>query len=652
MPPISILASILHRLSVDTGMPFTLTPANNNAGTCLAQTHNLGDGRLVVKDASVFPDTYPYRVTCYRQTYTATMPVTNFTIYLISGLDPDNPNSLVIDSAIENTTDRTYPANCPVRQLFTFGYLDDIEDAINAIPEIQGPQGYQGVQGTQGFQGNAGVQGSQGRQGFQGTSGTNGTNGSQGVQGFQGNPGTNGTQGAQGNQGPQGNQGAQGALATGITGLVLGTGTGYTAATAGTDYPGLATSNTFSATQNIGTGNALALYNTADQTTNYERLRAFWSSNIATIATESGGTGSGRNLVLQASNGAALATMTLSRSVTPFLTMTVGSSTSTGNFYSFTSGTLGASSGNVNLLAVNPTLAVTGTAGYTCLLVNPTDTSTGTGLKNLLDLQVGGTSKARVDSTGQVVGTAQSVYNTTDQTTNYERVRTFFSGNVATISTELGGTGTGRNLALTAINSTGGSTTMTLSRSAAPFFNVSSGSGGTNGNQYVFTTSTQSQSSGNATILAVTPSFAQTSTAGWTCLLVNPTDTGSSTGTKLLADFQIGSSSKAKIDLNGQVSAAGYSANVASKTGAYTLTTSDAIVLANATSAAFTVTLPSTASVPTGRRFAIKKVDSSANAVSVNTTSSQTIDGGTTYSLSTQWQSLSVVSDGTNWVII
>lgn len=429
----------------------------------------------------------------------------------------------------------------------------------------------------------------------------------------------------------------------------MGTGTSYTAATAGTDYPGLSTSNTFAATQNIGTGNALAIYNTSDQTTNYERLRTFWSGNIATIATESGGTGSGRNLVLQASNGAALATMTLSRSVTPFLTMTVGSSTSTGNFYSFTSGTLGASSGNVNLLAVNPTLAVTGTAGYTCILVNPTDTSTGTGLKNLLDLQVGGTSKARVDSTGQVVGTALSVYNTTDQTTNYERVRTFFSGNVATISTELGGTGTGRNLALTAINSTGGSTTITLSRSAAPFFNLTSGSGGTNGNHYVFTTSTQTQASGNATILAVTPSFSQTSTAGWTCLLVNPADSGSSTGTKLLADFQIGSSSKAKIDSVGQFTAIGIATAVVSKTTTYQVTTSDSIILCSASGGAFTVTLPSTANVSTGRVYTIKKTDSSGNAVTVSATSPQTIDGLSSQSLATQYAVYNVVSDGSNW---
>lgn len=625
---------------------FTLTPAKNNAITTLAVAYLDGGYQITVVDASVFPGTYPYRVTV-----TSASDYTKQTIYTITSA---SGNVLTLGSPIESTVDQSFPIRSKVEQLVTFGYFSDIETAINQIattpgpqgsPGTQGNQGVQGTQGRQGFQGVTGI-GTQGYQGFQGTAGV----GTQGFQGFQGTAGSAGTQGTQGPQGNQGVQGATGSLATGITGLVLGTGTGYTAASAGTDYPGLSTSNTFSATQNLSTGNALALYNTADQTTNYERLRMFWNSSIATIGTESGGTGSGRNLVLQASNGAALATLTLSRTVTPFLTANVGSSTSTGNIYSFTSGSLAPSSSSVNVLAVNPTIATTGTGGYTCLLVNPTDSSSGTGLKNLLDLQVGSSSKARVDSTGQVVGSAFSVYNTSDQTTNYERLRAFFIGNVATISTELGGTGTGRNLALTALSTTGtGSTTLTLSRSAAPFFNLTSGSGGTNGNHYVFTTGSQAQTSGTAAIVCVTPSFNQTSTAGWTCLLVNPTDTGSSTGTKLLADFQIGSSSKAKIDSVGQVSAAGFAPALVSKTSAYTLTTSDCVVLANATSAAFTLTLPSASSVPTGRQYLLKKVDSSANAVTIATTSSQTIDGSTTASLASQWSKLTVVSDGSNW---
>jgi len=48
----------------------------------------------------------------------------------------------------------------------------------------------------------------------------------------------------------------------------------------------------------------------------------------------------------------------------------------------------------------------------------------------------------------------------------------------------------------------------------------------------------------------------------------------------------------------------------------------------------------------------LKKTDSSANAVTVGTTNSQTIDGATTNALSTQYASIEVVLDGSNWQIV
>jgi len=88
-----------------------------------------------------------------------------------------------------------------------------------------------------------------------------------------------------------------------------------------------------------------------------------------------------------------------------------------------------------------------------------------------------------------------------------------------------------------------------------------------------------------------------------------------------------------------------------SKTGAYTITTADSTISADGTSAAFNVTLP-TAVGNTGREFVIKKIDSSINVITVNTTSSQTIDGSTTYALNSQWKYVRVQSNGTNWIII
>jgi hypothetical protein len=95
----------------------------------------------------------------------------------------------------------------------------------------------------------------------------------------------------------------------------------------------------------------------------------------------------------------------------------------------------------------------------------------------------------------------------------------------------------------------------------------------------------------------------------------------------------------------------GVTFGVTSQTSAYTATASVTVILCSATTAAFTVTLPTAASVA-GRQYTIKKTDSSANAVTVGTTSSQTIDGSTTYSLPSQYNFVTVVSDGANWMRI
>jgi hypothetical protein len=87
---------------------------------------------------------------------------------------------------------------------------------------------------------------------------------------------------------------------------------------------------------------------------------------------------------------------------------------------------------------------------------------------------------------------------------------------------------------------------------------------------------------------------------------------------------------------------------LSTQTSTYSVTNNDSVILADATLGAFTVTLP-TAVGCAGREYRFKKVDSSANAVTIGTSSSQTIDGASTYSLSTQYAHVQVVSDGSNW---
>ncbi len=82
----------------------------------------------------------------------------------------------------------------------------------------------------------------------------------------------------------------------------------------------------------------------------------------------------------------------------------------------------------------------------------------------------------------------------------------------------------------------------------------------------------------------------------------------------------------------------------------YAVSANNATILINHPSAPFGVVLPTAASL-TGQQYKIKKIDSSANAVTVSTTSSQTIDNALTYPLSSQYQSVTLQSDGSNWWI-
>jgi len=80
-------------------------------------------------------------------------------------------------------------------------------------------------------------------------------------------------------------------------------------------------------------------------------------------------------------------------------------------------------------------------------------------------------------------------------------------------------------------------------------------------------------------------------------------------------------------------------------------TVTNAVIFANATSAAFTVTLPSAVGV-SGWHYTIKRVSGESNNVTVATTSSQTIDSASTKTLVAKGAYVTVVSDGVGWVIV
>jgi len=81
----------------------------------------------------------------------------------------------------------------------------------------------------------------------------------------------------------------------------------------------------------------------------------------------------------------------------------------------------------------------------------------------------------------------------------------------------------------------------------------------------------------------------------------------------------------------------------------YPVAITNEIVLADAVGGPMTVNLPTPTS---GRRVIVKKIDASANVVTVDTPGAETIDGAGTFPLSTQYDSVTVVADGANWFVV
>lgn len=90
---------------------------------------------------------------------------------------------------------------------------------------------------------------------------------------------------------------------------------------------------------------------------------------------------------------------------------------------------------------------------------------------------------------------------------------------------------------------------------------------------------------------------------------------------------------------------------ISTKTTAYTILSTDGVILADATSAGFTLTLPTAASM-SGRSVVVKKIDASANAVTIDGDGAETIDGAATVSTAVQWTAFRLVSNGTAWFLV
>jgi hypothetical protein len=89
---------------------------------------------------------------------------------------------------------------------------------------------------------------------------------------------------------------------------------------------------------------------------------------------------------------------------------------------------------------------------------------------------------------------------------------------------------------------------------------------------------------------------------------------------------------------------------VLTKTLDYIAVATDSVILVDATAGAVAITLP-TAAV-SGTTIRVKKIDSSANAVTVTRAGADTIDGATTQVISSQYTAIDVIANGgTAWSI-
>lgn len=84
------------------------------------------------------------------------------------------------------------------------------------------------------------------------------------------------------------------------------------------------------------------------------------------------------------------------------------------------------------------------------------------------------------------------------------------------------------------------------------------------------------------------------------------------------------------------------------KTTTYAMVAGDTVILGNTASGGFTVTLPT--AVGATRAYTVKKI-AAANTLTV-ASASGTIDGAATVTIVVQYESITVVSDGTNWFVV
>lgn len=192
----------------------------------------------------------------------------------------------------------------------------------------------------------------------------------------------------------------------------------------GSDFLGFRTSSPTHTISLASTTTGIALYNTADETVNYERGLIAWSSNEFFFRTQIGGSGTNRSLSFATPSGAKMQLNQTSSN--PVWTMNAGSSGTARQMGQF-SGTQTQTSGATGILNLNVVYnQASGTAANTDLLISRTETAVGSGTQLFLNCTVGGNTKFSVSNTGLI---------TTNSTTMIASNQAFTDGAAAQVGT-------------------------------------------------------------------------------------------------------------------------------------------------------------------------------------------------------------------------
>lgn len=346
------------------------------------------------------------------------------------------------------------------------------------------------------------------------------------------------------------------------------------------------------ALRNGANAQKFSAYSTYTDASNYERLSFGYSSGDSEyqIKVEDAGTGLGRDLRIESGTS----WMEISNNSTVFL-------------YATNKKVFQADSANTFLYASGtPLIQVTGSSlnawvdgstdlGTTAKRFGNTYTDTitiGDGVDAILTADAADTLALRNSTNAQ----AFNVYNTYTDASNYERLEVKWDSNIAKVSATSAGTGSDRSLYLEGAE------------------------------------------------VRIRNNLGQTR---W---LVGSSNTG------IYQDFVPAVDSNYDLGYNANRWATTYTDGIATNVETFTATsdTLDAlnnVALCDCTSNNITINLPA-ASTASGLQYHIKKIDSSANTVTVDGNGSETIDGATTQVISNQYDSMTIVSDGSNWFIL